>query len=106
MKCETGSVPVSNQQSSPFVYASDVRTLSFFGAAETVTGSRHLIQENGKRILVDCGMFQGPREIRDRNWAEFPVEPSSIDAVVITHAHIDHIGWLPRLVEQGYAGPI
>ena len=83
-----------------------MRTISFFGAAETVTGSRHLITVNDKRILVDCGMFQGIREIRERNWLEFPVDPASIDALVVTHAHIDHIGWIPRLVEQGFHGPI
>ena len=82
------------------------QSIGFFGAAETVTGSRHILTINGRRVLVDCGMFQGPREIRERNWDEFPVSPSEIDAVVITHAHADHIGWLPRLVAQGYTGPI
>ncbi len=76
------------------------------GAAGSVTGSRFLVETPRSRILVDCGLFQGPRRLRDRNWAEFPVEPSSIDAVVLTHAHLDHSGYLPRLVRGGFAGPI
>ena len=83
-----------------------MRTISFFGAAETVTGSRHLITVGESRILVDCGLFQGNRETRQRNWEPFPVDPASIDALVVTHAHIDHIGWIPRLVDQGFNGPI
>lgn len=82
------------------------RTLTCYGATETVTGSRHLIEANGKRILVDCGLFQGPSELRALNWQAFPVPPSEIDAVVITHAHMDHIGYLPRLIKDGYTGPI
>lgn len=81
-------------------------TLGFYGAAQTVTGSRHLLTTEGKTILIDCGLFQGGRELRDLNWADFHVHPAEIDAVVITHAHADHIGWLPRLVKQGYQGPI
>lgn len=81
-------------------------TISFLGAARTVTGSRHLLDLDGKRVLVDCGLFQGSSELRDRNWEPFPVEPGTIDAVVITHAHTDHIGYLPRLVAQGFRGPI
>jgi metallo-beta-lactamase family protein len=81
-------------------------TIGFYGAAQTVTGSRHLFTLGGKTILVDCGMFQGPESIRDRNWEPFPVEPPSLDAVVVSHAHLDHIGALPRLVKQGYRGPI
>jgi metallo-beta-lactamase family protein len=82
------------------------QSIGFFGAAETVTGSRHILTIDGKRILVDCGLFQGSRELRERNWEPFPVDPREIDAVVITHAHTDHIGWLPRLVDQGYHGPV
>lgn len=82
------------------------QSIGFHGAAETVTGSRHLLNLNGKLVLVDCGLFQGSRDLRQRNWEPFPVNPSDIDAVVITHAHTDHIGYLPRLVSHGYRGPI
>lgn len=81
-------------------------TLAFHGAAGTVTGSRFLLDTGKGRILVDCGQFQGLKELRLRNWAPPPFEPRSIDAVVLTHAHIDHSGMLPRLVEQGFRGPI
>lgn len=80
--------------------------LTCHGAAETVTGSRHLIETNGKRILVDCGLFQGGSELKQRNWQPLAFDPRDIDAVVLTHAHIDHIGYLPRLVKHGYDGPI
>lgn len=80
--------------------------LSFLGAAGTVTGSRHLIEIDDKRLLVDCGLFQGPKKNRLKNWDPFPVEPSSIDAIMLTHAHIDHIGFLPAVVKGGFTGPI
>lgn len=80
--------------------------IAFHGAAQTVTGSKHLITHNGKRILVDCGLFQGPSELRQRNWEPLPFDPSSLDAVIVTHAHIDHIGMLPKLVRDGYQGKI
>lgn len=80
--------------------------IQFCGAAQTVTGSRHLITTNGKKILVDCGLFQGKKEIRERNWQPFPIDPKEIDAIVITHAHTDHIGYLPVLIKHGYRGPI
>lgn len=83
-----------------------MQSIGFYGAAETVTGSRHLITVNHKRILVDCGMFQGDRQLRQRNWEPFPIPPHELDAVIVTHAHLDHIGLLPRLVAQGYSGPI
>ncbi len=81
-------------------------TLRFLGATDTVTGSRYLVESRGRRILVDCGLFQGYKVLRERNWRPFPVEPSSIDAVVITHAHLDHTGYLPALVRDGFRGPI
>ena len=81
-------------------------SLTFLGAARTVTGSRYLLESHGKRVLFDCGLFQGLKELRLRNWEEFPVPPSSIDAIVLTHAHLDHVGYLPRLVAQGYRGRI
>ncbi len=81
-------------------------TLTFWGAAQTVTGSKYLIEANHKRVLVDCGLFQGPRELRERNWQPSPVQASSVDAVLLTHAHIDHTGYLPRFVREGFHGPV
>ena len=80
--------------------------LTFLGAAGTVTGSKHLLEVDGRRILVDCGLFQGLKELRLRNWEPLPVDPASIDAVILTHAHLDHCGYLPRLVAAGYRGRI
>jgi metallo-beta-lactamase family protein len=80
--------------------------LTFLGAARTVTGSKYLLEHKGRRVLVDCGLFQGLKDLRLRNWATFPVPPDSIDAVVLTHAHLDHVGYLPRLVAQGYRGRV
>lgn len=80
--------------------------LQFFGAAGTVTGSRTIVEVGGRRILVDCGLFQGYKNLRLRNRAPSPVPPDSIDAVVLTHAHLDHSGYLPALVRDGYRGPI
>jgi len=77
-------------------------SITFLGAAGTVTGSKHLLEYDGHRVLIDCGLFQGPREIRDRNWDPFPVDPDDIDAVILTHAHTDHIGMLPVLVKLGF----
>jgi metallo-beta-lactamase family protein len=79
-------------------------SIRFLGAAGTVTGSRFLVEAAGRRVLVDAGLFQGLKEYRLRNWAPFPVEPRSIDAVVLTHAHIDHSGALPLLVRSGFRG--
>ena len=81
-------------------------TITFWGAAGTVTGSKYLIDNNHQRVLIDCGLFQGPHELRDRNWAEAPFPPTSVDAVLLTHAHIDHTGYLPRFVKQGFRGPV
>ncbi|MBM4379850.1 MAG: MBL fold metallo-hydrolase [Deltaproteobacteria bacterium] len=81
-------------------------TITFLGAAGTVTGSSYLLEHEGHRVLVDCGTFQGERELRRLNRAPFPVDVKSLDAVVLTHAHVDHSGNLPRLVAQGYKGPI
>ena len=80
--------------------------ITFLGAAGTVSGSRHLLEHDGRRVLVDCGLFQGEKGLRERNWARFPVPASSIDAVVLTHGHIDHSGWLPRLTREGFKGHI
>jgi metallo-beta-lactamase family protein len=80
--------------------------LQFLGAAGTVTGSRYLLQHGRARVLVDCGLFQGVKRLRERNRTTFPVPPDSIDAVVLTHAHLDHSGWLPALVRAGYKGPV
>ena len=81
-------------------------SIQFLGAAGTVTGSRHLLEHEGKKVLVDCGLFQGKKEIRSRNWEPWPVDPKTFDAVVLTHAHIDHTGGLPRAVRDGFAGPV
>jgi metallo-beta-lactamase family protein len=80
--------------------------LTFLGAAGTVTGSKYLLETGGKRFLIDCGLFQGFKQLRLRNWAPLPVDPKSVDAVLLTHAHLDHTGYLPLLVRNGFAGPI
>jgi metallo-beta-lactamase family protein len=80
--------------------------IQFLGATGTVTGSKYLVQAAGKRILVDCGLFQGYKQLRLRNWAPPPVDPKSLDAVVLTHAHLDHSGYLPLLARNGYKGPV
>lgn len=80
--------------------------LSFLGGAGTVTGSKYLVEHAGKRLLVDCGLFQGYKQLRLRNWEHFPLDLQSLDAIVLTHAHLDHSGYLPVLVRAGYRGPI
>ena len=83
-----------------------VQTLQFLGATGTVTGSKFLITSGPSRVLVDCGLYQGLRELRERNWVDLPLPPDSLDAVVLTHAHIDHCGYLPRLIANGFDGPV
>jgi len=80
--------------------------LRFLGATGTVTGSKYLVEHDGRRLLVDCGLFQGLKQLRLRNWQSLPVPASSIDAVVLTHAHIDHSGFIPRLLDLGFRGPV
>ncbi len=80
--------------------------ISFYGGVGTVTGSKYLLEYNGRRVLVDCGLFQGLKELRERNWQDPPFDPRGIDAIIITHAHIDHTGYLPRVVKLGYEGPV
>src|SRR6267142_2990771 len=81
-------------------------SLSFWGAAGTVTGSKYLIESDRARVLIDCGLFQGLRELRERNWQEPPFKAAAVSAVIITHAHIDHTGYLPRFVRHGFRGPV
>jgi metallo-beta-lactamase family protein len=80
--------------------------LTFLGAAGTVTGSRYLLETGERTILVDCGLFQGNKELRERNWQDVAFNPSKLDAVLLTHAHIDHSGFIPRLIRSGFTGPI
>lgn len=81
-------------------------SISFWGGVGTVTGSKYLVESGNSRVLVDCGLFQGFKELRERNWQEPPFDPRSLTAVLITHAHIDHTGYLPRLAKQGFNGPV
>ncbi|MGC2333415.1 MAG: MBL fold metallo-hydrolase [Candidatus Acidiferrales bacterium] len=80
--------------------------ITFLGAAGTVTGSKYLVEAEGKRLLVDCGLFEGSKELKQRNWDKLTLDPAAIDWVLLTHAHIDHTGYLPRLVRSGFRGPI
>jgi metallo-beta-lactamase family protein len=81
-------------------------SITFLGAARTVTGSKYLLDTGSAKILIDAGLFQGLKELRERNWQEFPIAPSTIDAIVLTHAHLDHCGYLPRLVAKGFRGRV
>src|SRR5262245_2349560 len=88
------------------IMASASPSVTFWGAAHAVTGSMHLVEANGKKLLLDCGLYQGKRaEARSRN-SQFPFQPASIDTLILSHAHIDHCGNIPNLVRQGFGGPI
>jgi metallo-beta-lactamase family protein len=80
--------------------------LTFHGAAETVTGSKYLLESGNDSVLIDCGLFQGRKDLRERNWHKLPFPPKSANAVVLTHAHIDHIGYVPKFVKDGFIGPV
>lgn len=80
--------------------------ITFLGGAGTVTGSKYLVQHGGKQLLVDCGLFQGYKQLRLRNWRPLPVEPNHVDAVILTHAHLDHSGYVPLLVREGFRGKV
>jgi metallo-beta-lactamase family protein len=92
--------------STPFKAKDNSMKLTFLGATETVTGSKYLVENGKKKILVDCGLFQGLKELRLRNWDRPPVDPTTVDAIVLTHAHIDHTGYIPKFVKAGFQGPI
>src|ERR1700741_1623657 len=80
--------------------------ITFHGAARTVTGSKYVLEAGDARVLIDCGLFQGLKELRELNWAPTPFDANSLDAVVLTHAHLDHVGYLPRVVKQGFKRPV
>ena len=84
----------------------DKISLQFLGGAGTVTGSKTLIESNGTKVLVDCGLFQGLKDLRQLNWSELPVNPKDVDAIILTHAHLDHCGYIPVMVKKGFSGPI
>ena len=80
--------------------------ITFLGAVGTVTGSKYLIEAGGRRILLDCGLFQGYKQLRLRNWSPLPIDGKHIDAIVLTHAHLDHSGYIPLLMRRGFKGPV
>jgi len=81
-------------------------TIQFLGATGTVTGSKYVVEAAGERLMIDCGLFQGAKELRERNWQPLPVPPSSINWLVLTHAHLDHIGYIPRMINDGFHGQV
>ncbi|WP_026210879.1 MBL fold metallo-hydrolase RNA specificity domain-containing protein [Flexithrix dorotheae] len=83
----------------------DIR-VKFLGGAKTVTGSKYLLEIDDYKLLIDCGLFQGLKELRKRNWDNFPIDPAEVDAIILTHAHLDHSGYLPKLFKEGYDGPV
>ncbi|OFW11801.1 MAG: hypothetical protein A3H96_27130 [Acidobacteria bacterium RIFCSPLOWO2_02_FULL_67_36] len=83
-----------------------MRSITFLGASRTVTGSKYLLDTGSAKVLVDAGLFQGLKELRERNWQDLPIKASEIDAIILTHAHLDHCGYLPRLVKQGFRGRV
>ena len=80
--------------------------ITFLGGASTVTGSKYLVQHGGKNLLIDCGLFQGYKQLRLRNWSPIPIAPNQVDAVLLTHAHLDHSGYIPVLVKEGFVGKV
>lgn len=80
--------------------------LTFMGATQTVTGSKYLLEDQGRKIMVDCGLFQGRKDLRLRNWESPPVNPASVDALLLTHAHLDHSGYIPKLADAGFGGAV
>jgi metallo-beta-lactamase family protein len=109
MRRHHGARPPPKRPRPPHTPAAAVRAgfrLEFLGGTGTVTGSRYLLTAAGRRLLVDCGLFQGYKPLRLRNWDRFPVAPASIEAVVLTHAHLDHSGYLPLLARDGFRGPV
>src|SRR5690606_12447680 len=90
----------------PLLHSRAMAHVTFLGACGTVTGSATLLTWGERNILLDCGMYQGPDDIEQRNWESFPFPPAQLDAVLVTHAHLDHTGLLPRLAAQGFDGPI
>lgn len=86
--------------------SSELFSFHFLGGVGTITGSKTLIKVNGLRVLVDCGLFQGLKPLRLKNWEDFPIDPTSIDVVILTHSHLDHSGYLPLLMKKGFKGEI